>query len=137
MPGFERGDIIRVPFPYTDQRTQQNRPALVISDGPVGDGGRLLWVAMITSAENRGWADDILLDDHQATGLTAPSIVRPAKIATIEAGRALPLGRLPPDQASQVMAAIARLLGLTPPPAQAAGRSGRRSAPAGRGARTG
>ena len=50
MPDFEQGDIVRVPFPYTDRSTRQRRPALVISAGGLGEDRRLIWVAMITSA---------------------------------------------------------------------------------------
>lgn len=97
MPTFERGDIVRVPFPYTDRHTTQHRPALVVSDGPVGDQGSLLWVLMITSASNRRWPGDVpIVDDHRAAGLPVPSLIRTSKIATIEAGRADRLGSLPP-----------------------------------------
>lgn len=51
---FRQGDVVRVPFPYTDKATRQHRPALVVSHGDLGEGQPLLWVAMITSAENRG-----------------------------------------------------------------------------------
>jgi hypothetical protein len=33
MRNFERGDVVRVPFPYTDRPTRQHRPALVVSAG--------------------------------------------------------------------------------------------------------
>ena len=45
MPTFSRGDVVRVPFPYTDGQTSQRRPALVVSDGAIGDNGLLLWSA--------------------------------------------------------------------------------------------
>ena len=31
MRTFERGDVIKVPFPYTDRATRQSRPAVVVS----------------------------------------------------------------------------------------------------------
>lgn len=31
------GDVVRVPFPYTDRPIRQHRPALVISRGGIGD----------------------------------------------------------------------------------------------------
>jgi mRNA interferase MazF len=49
---------------------------------------------MITSASNRGWSGDIAISDFRAAGLPAPSIVRPAKVATIEARDAERLGTL-------------------------------------------
>lgn len=60
---------------------------------------RLLWVVMITSRENRGWPGDIEIQDIKSAGLPAPSIVRTAKIATIEANTAEKLGSLPPRNA--------------------------------------
>jgi mRNA interferase MazF len=49
---------------------------------------------MIASAENRGWPGDIAVSDLRRAGLPAPSVVRTAKIATIEAADAVRLGRL-------------------------------------------
>lgn len=112
MPSFSRGDVVRVPFPYTDRDTTQRRPALVISDGPVGQGGLLLWVLMITSAENRAWPGDVPLGAaSKTTGLPVPSIVRTAKIATIEARVAEPLGRISPSQLASVGKAVAAIFG--------------------------
>ena len=114
MQTFERGDVVRVPFPYTDRSTRQHRPALVVSAGEVGDATpALLWVCMITSAENRPWPDDVALGAAYANaGLPAPSVTRPAKIATIEARDAEVAGRIAPALLARVDLAIARLLGL-------------------------
>ena len=113
MPIFERGTVVRVPFPYTDKSTRQRRPALVVSDGPVGEGGHLVWVVMVTSAENRPWPDDVDLGPNfAACGLPAPSIVRPAKIATIETRDAEPLGRIDAILLGRVDAALRTLLAL-------------------------
>jgi len=110
MTSFRQGDVIRVPFPYTDRSTRQHRPALVVSDGAIGDGGGLLWVVMITSAENRRWAGDFEIEDLAAAGLPAPSIVRPCKIATIETRHAERLGRIHSTLMADVGSVIADLL---------------------------
>lgn len=113
MPGFRAGDVVRVPFPCTDRSTRQHRPALVVSNGGIGPGGSLLWVVMVTSAANRGWADDIDIGpDHQAVGLPAPSIIRICKIATIEARHAAVLGRISPALLERVHGGLG---GLLPP----------------------
>jgi mRNA interferase MazF len=96
MPSFEVWDIVKVPFPYTDRPVRQRRPALVIAAGDLAAAHGLLWLAMITSATNRGWAGDVLVSDIGPAGLPIPSIVRPAKIAAIEARDADRLGTLPP-----------------------------------------
>src|SRR5262245_12282756 len=96
MPGFEAWDIVKVPFPYTDRPVRQRRPALVIAAGELAAAHNLLWLAMITSAANRGWPGDVMVSDLTAAGLPIASIVRPAKTATIDAGDAEPLGVLVP-----------------------------------------
>jgi len=106
MANFKQGDVIKVPFPYTDRAARQSRPALVVSTGFIEDTHGLLWVAMITSAENRGWSSDVTLSNLAATGLPARSVVRAAKIATIEAVDAIRLGRVSPSVLKQVMSHI-------------------------------
>lgn len=49
---------------------------------------------MITSAENHGWPGDVIVRDLTLAGLPVASLVRTAKIATIEARDAQRLGRL-------------------------------------------
>lgn len=93
MPTFRPGDLVKVPFPYTDRATRQRRPALVAASGDLADRHGLLWVVMVTSAENRPWPDDVEIADYQLAGLPAASLIRCAKIATIDARDADPLGR--------------------------------------------
>lgn len=115
MPSFERGDVVRVPFPYTDRSTRQHRPALVVSAGGPSESGHLLWVVMITSAENRHWPGDVELADFAAVGLPVPSLVRPAKIATIDAAHAERLGTVSAPILRQVNVTIAGILDLLGP----------------------
>ena len=68
MRTFERGDVIKVPFPYTDRAPRQSRPAVVVSTAQLQELHGLLWVVMITSAENRGWPDDVPVAKPEAGG---------------------------------------------------------------------
>jgi mRNA interferase MazF len=112
MPSFRQGDVVAVPFPYTDRATRQRRPALVISTGGIEADHGLLWVAMITSAENRGWPADVAIQGLARAGLPAPSIVRPRKIATIEARDAERLGTVDETVLSRTLREVGRELGL-------------------------
>ncbi len=113
MPSFKQGDVVKVPFPYTDRSTRQHRPALVVSTGGIEDRHGLLWVAMITSAENRGWEGDVPVRDLTHAGLPIPSIVRTAKIATIESADAARLGALKPANLAAVIGKIKSELGFS------------------------
>jgi mRNA interferase MazF len=106
MPTSDVWDIVKVPFPYTDRPVRQHRPALVVARqrGVLGDD--LLWVLMITSAENRGWIGDVTVSDTAQAGLPAPSIVRTAKIATIDSADAERLGTFPVSDRPTVVASL-------------------------------
>jgi mRNA interferase MazF len=113
MPDFRPWDIVKVPFPYTDRPILQRRPALVLAVPPASGGG-LLWVLMITSAENRGWPGDVAVAAGDATGLPVASVIRVAKIATIDALVAAPLGRLSPgDECRLLLSHIQDMLALS------------------------
>jgi len=118
MPTLIQGDVVKVPFPYTSRPTRQSRPALVISAGDITDGNasgfRLIWVVMITSAQNRGWPGDVALDDLSGTGLPAPSVIRTAKIATIETGDATRLGCIGEAARAEVLGQLRGHLGIDP-----------------------
>ena len=86
--GFAAFDVVVVPFPYSDRLAEKRRPALVISGPQLAPFG-LVWVAMITSADNVPWPCDIPIGDLKRAGLPARSVVRPAKIACIEPARVL------------------------------------------------
>jgi mRNA interferase MazF len=102
MPGFDVWDLVRVPFPYTARPVQQRRPALVVAVPAVPGAPDLLWVLMVTSAANRGWPGDVAVSDPDAAGLPAPSVVRSAKIATIEARDADRIGYLPLEDRARI-----------------------------------
>ena len=110
MAIFEVWDIVKVPFPYTDRPVRQRRPALVVAAGEIEAAHGLLWLVMITSAENRGWPGDVVISDLRDAGLPAPSIVRPAKIATVDAQDAQRLGTLPGADRNAVAAGLRAIL---------------------------
>ena len=90
----------------------RDRPALVVSTKSLGGDAELLWVLMITSAANQGWPEDISLEHCYAScGLSVPCVIRTAKISTIEAKSAKPLGKVPESVMILVTAEIAACLG--------------------------
>ncbi len=108
---YEAFDVVVVPFPFTDRATTKRRPALVLSDAatfnrPVGQAV----MAMITSAKNSDWPLDVEIEDLDAAGLPAPSIVR-MKLFTLDEKLILrKAGTLAPSDREQVSSALRRLL---------------------------
>ena len=111
MPTFDPFDIVSVPFPYTDRPVRERRPALVVSSPEHEQRTGMIWVVMITSARHRPWPGDVGLADHTRAGLSIPSMIRTAKIATAEAREANRIGRPTAGEIKAVRAAIAQILG--------------------------
>lgn len=107
------GAIVRVPFPYTDRTTRQYRPAVVVSAGGLGTNQSILWVVMVTSAENRRWPGDISLEvDHAGMGLPIPSLIRTTKIAAIDARDVDWRGTIGHERLAELQAQLLANLGL-------------------------
>ena len=111
MASFERFDVVRVPFPFTDRQAEKNRPALVLSGAtafnrPAGHSV----MAMITSAGHAPWPLDVRIGALDAAGLPVASILR-LKLFTLDhrlvRGK---LGRLAPADQAKARKAIRRLL---------------------------
>ena len=107
---IKRGDIVVVPFPYSDQLAEKRRPALVVSGNSFNTKSGYLWVVMITSKVDAP-ASDIVPLSHPKTGLSKPSVVRAAKLATIEASRVIRVaGKVEPKIMNAVKKAMDSIL---------------------------
>lgn len=109
---YERWQVVRVPFPFTDRLASKNRPALVLSDAAAcnAPAGHLV-LAMITSAGNAPWPLDCAIQDLAGAGLPAPSVVR-CKLFTLDARLVRgSLGRLAPHDVQEIEHSLGRLFG--------------------------
>ena len=79
---YSRGDVVLVPFPFTDLSTNKVRPALVVSTSMYTQETGSLIVAMITSVPY-STAFDHELGDWQTPNLLYPSWVR-TKLSTLD-----------------------------------------------------
>jgi mRNA interferase MazF len=80
------GDVVVVPFPYSDRMAEKRRPALVISNQRLATQG-YVWLAMITSAAHPRAEHDVAIDQPARAGLAVRCVVRPTKITCIEPAR--------------------------------------------------
>jgi mRNA interferase MazF len=69
---YERGDVVLLPFPFTDLSATRTRPAVVVSVNTFAQETGDFTVAMITSVP-RATAYDYALVDWQAAHLLRPS----------------------------------------------------------------
>jgi mRNA interferase MazF len=110
-PSLKFGDVVVVPFPYADKLAEKRRPAVLVSSTAFNGRQNLVWVVMITSAENKGWTDDIEFS-LKGTGLSSASVIRPSKIATIEKARIdRIIGKIDQKSAAMLAHTISAILG--------------------------
>jgi len=84
---YRRGDVVLVPFPFTDLSGFRNRPALVVSNDAHNQATGDLIIAQITgNVAGRPRNGDHYISEWQQAGLLAPSLVR-AKLATLTSMR--------------------------------------------------
>ncbi len=88
MAAYRPGDVVVVPFPFTDRQTSKRRPALVCSSEAFNRQSGHVVLAMITTATHSAWPDDVSIRDLGPTGLPVPSVVR-WKLFTLDAALVL------------------------------------------------
>jgi mRNA interferase MazF len=108
MTGYEFGDLILVPFPFTDQSTTKRRPAVVVSsDAYHRERPDLIILAVTSQARPTAGVGEEAIAKWKEAGLLRPSVLKPV-VATIERGLVLrKLGRL----AEGDRAALRKVLG--------------------------
>jgi mRNA interferase MazF len=83
---FKRGDIVLVPFPFTDLTATKQRPALVISSDAFNASHQDVVLLAITSQITpTPSAEEFFVPAHElaACGLPKPSLVRLMKVFTL------------------------------------------------------
>lgn len=105
---MKKGDLVLVPFPFTDLKGAKKRPALVLLSDQTD-----VTVAFITSRFK--WASDfdISLKPSIENGLKEESLIRLSKLATIEKDLVIGLlGELSQDEILQINTNLIRLFNL-------------------------
>jgi mRNA interferase MazF len=92
MIAYKFGDIVLVPFPFTDQSAAKKRPAVVISSEAYHQQRPDLIIMAVTSqVKPAQTVGEMIVQDWQGAGLLKPSAVKP-DITTIE--RSLVINKL-------------------------------------------
>ena len=109
MGGFVKGDIVVLPFPFSDLSVNKKRPALVIAR--IKSHGDVL-LCVITSRRTRDSdAVPVSRKDFTAGGLPRDSNVRPNRIFTADSSIILATaGHLSAEKTREVTAAIVRIV---------------------------
>lgn len=111
MTGSEFGDVLLVPFPFTDQSTTKRRPAAVVSSAAYHRERPDLVILAITSQARPAAFGETAIARWQEAGLLRPSVLKPV-LATIERGLVVrKLGRLADSDRAALRQVLAEILG--------------------------
>lgn len=113
MTAYKKGDVILVPFPFSDQTTTKKRPAVIISSDAYNNATSDIFIMAITSQIGKECGiGECLIKDWQNAGLLKPSAIKPA-VSTIEQSLVLKkLGRLSDHDLAAMENTLKELLNL-------------------------
>ncbi len=81
MPPFTKGDVIVLPFPYSDLSQAKRRPAIVVG---LSSGGDIILCQITSKAVTDGDAIPLNHADFVSGALSKPSNIRPNKLFTAD-----------------------------------------------------
>jgi mRNA interferase MazF len=110
-------DVVLIPFPFADLSTNKRRPCLVLARLTPKGLPRHFVVCMITSQlAGVSFEHDHVLGDYALAGLPKPSLVRVAKLVTVDQSVLLKkLGALSPRDRAKVRSNVQALFGHARP----------------------
>jgi len=104
---YRRGDVVWVPFPFSDQLGGKERPALVLSTDQYNQSqDDVLLVQISSHIRQSPEVGECQLVDWKQAGLSQPSVVRP-KLFTVESSLIVrTAGRVTDDDMQRIEAAL-------------------------------
>lgn len=112
MTAYRQGDVLLVPFPFTDQSGNKKRPAVVLSGDTYNRTHPDVILAPITS-QVKSTPDEASLAHWRAAGLLKHSVVKPILSSFDIRLVRRKLGSLSASDRAQVRALFARVLDLS------------------------
>ena len=112
MTGYEFGDLVLVPFPFTDQSATKRRPAVVVSSAAYHRTRPDLLIMAVTSQQPSTLSvGEVQVQDWRGAGLLKPSVLKPV-LTTIDPALVLKkLGRLTSTDQAALRQALTTILG--------------------------
>ncbi|MEB3219191.1 MAG: type II toxin-antitoxin system PemK/MazF family toxin [Nostocales cyanobacterium 94392] len=84
MTNYKFGDVILVPFPFTDQTTSKKRPSIIVSSSDYQiQRSDLILIAVTSQANPSTSFGEMTITEWKIAGLLKPSIIKPV-LTTID-----------------------------------------------------
>lgn len=108
MAKFVKGDVVVVPFPFSDLTQAKRRPALVIA--PL-EGDDLILCQITSQAIKDNYAISLDDEDFERGGLKQPSNIRPNRIFTADSNIVLyKIGNLKIEKLNEVIEKVVEII---------------------------
>lgn len=108
MAGFVKGDVVVVPFPFSDLTQAKRRPALVVA---VLSGNDLILCQITSQSVTDEYAVSLETDDFSSGSLKQSSNIRPNRLFTADRQIILyKAGQLKPEKLNEVIVKIVEIL---------------------------
>lgn len=105
---MKKGDVVLIKFPFTDLSGSKNRPALILISRESD-----VVVSFITSNIFHSEHWDVALQPNKQNGLKKTSVIKVAKLATLNKGLVLgKIGHINSSEINQVNEGLSRLFQL-------------------------
>ncbi len=105
---MKKGDIILIPFPFTNLKGAKKRPAVILYKGNID-----IIVTFITTQLKWSEQTDVLLEPDKINRLKKSSLIRTSKLATLEIELAIgKIGELKNETLKELDSKLKKVLGL-------------------------
>lgn len=111
---YNFGDVVLVPFPFTDQTAIKKRPAVVVSTAAYHrQRDDLIFMPITSQITSRSIFGEVAIIHWKEAGLPKPSVTKPI-LATIEKGLMIRrLGKLHEEDINSIQETLRMIVGYT------------------------
>ena len=112
MTNFKFGDVVLVPFPFTNQAGSKKRPAVIVSSTAYNLTRQDIVLMAITSQIRTSFkSDEIEIIEWKKTGLLKPSVIKPVFTTVVKSLIIRQLGSLKDNDIKNLKQILHTILG--------------------------
>jgi len=112
MISYEFGDVVLVPFPFTDQTATKRRPAIIVSSAAYHrERPDIILIAVTSQIRASATVGEVVINSWQEAGLIKASVIKPI-LTTVEKGLVIrKIGQLLEEDQRALRTALSIILG--------------------------
>ena len=115
---FEQGDVVKIPFPYSDDTGSKSRPAIIISNDKVSSVGEMIFVQITSVPRNDEFSFPLNFDDLSIpfpAALNKPCQARCHRVSAIQKAKIEKrVAKLKPEKLEELIMRVYSLIKMEP-----------------------